>query len=344
MNPGKHLDFLINKKYYFYFLFVVIHIGFILLNRRLYAEGNDWKPFLPIFFLHFSLMIAFTLVNGFILYPWFEQTRKWFIYFPAVLFSIAIYVLIIVLTEYYGFVKRLPDFGSTDYKQLAWSAFLDALWFVVVSCMIAITRTHYEKEQQLKNIQIAQLKSELNYLHSQINPHFLFNGLNTVYGLIDKKNDSARDALVQFADLLRYGLYDAAADRVDLNKEISYLKSYIDIQEIRKNEKLMVELIIDIQDGEKKIVPLLFLPFVENAFKFSGFENERDSFIKIGISQRGSRVQLECVNSYEKFEKKKGGIGLQNVRRRLQLLYPETHALRIEDTGTVWSVKLNLNT
>ncbi|MDR2271176.1 MAG: histidine kinase [Sphingobacterium sp.] len=337
-----YLNRFVNKKYTFYFLFIVIHIGFMMLNRKLYAADDDWVPFLPIFFVHFCLMISITFVNGFLLFPWFERTKKWFVYLSSVLFSIVIYVLIIVLTEYYQLIEKLPHFANTDYKQLAWSSFLDALWFVVVSCMISITQTRYEKDQQLKNFQIAQLNSELDYLRSQINPHFLFNGLNTVYGLIDRHNNSARDALVQFADLLRYGLYEANADTVDLTKEISYLKSYIEIQQIRKNELLTVEFTLDIRDGGQRIVPLLFLPFVENAFKFSGSDNEKESFVKITLRQAGSTLLFECRNSYEQCPGETGGIGLENVKRRLQLLYPDSHTLLIADDGAIWTVKLNL--
>ncbi|GAA4173040.1 sensor histidine kinase [Sphingobacterium ginsenosidimutans] len=342
MRIQAYLNWFINKKYTYYFLFILIHIGFMLLNRKLYAADDDWVPFVPIFFVHFCLMVAITLVNGFLLFPWFERTKRGFAYLTAVLFSILVYVTIIVLTEYYQLIEKLPHFATTDYKQLAWSSFLDALWFVVVSCMISITQTRYEKDQQLKNFQIAQLDSELNYLRSQINPHFLFNGLNTVYGLIDRHNGTARDALVQFADLLRYGLYEANADTVDLAKEISYLKSYMEIQQMRKNELSTVELTVDVTDEGKRIVPLLFLPFVENAFKFSGYTNEKESFVKILLRQKENKLLFECENSYGPSVQETGGIGLENVRRRLQLLYPAAHTLQIENDAAIWSVKLNI--
>ncbi|MDF2514832.1 MAG: hypothetical protein K0R59_128 [Sphingobacterium sp.] len=342
MNIKTYLNQLQNKKYTYYFLFIVIHIGFMVLNRKLYAADDDWIPFLPVFLVHFSLMVAITLINGFLLFPWFERTKKWSVYLLVILFSMVVYVLVIVLIDYYGFVEKLPQFATTDYIQLVSSSFLDALWFVVVSSMIAITQNRYEKDEQLKKLQIAQLHSELNYLHAQINPHFLFNGLNTVYGLIDRNNGPAREALLQFADLLRYGLYEASADSVDLEKEIDYLKSYIDIQQMRKNELLTVELTIDMQDNGKRIVPLIFLPFVENAFKFSGSQNEKESSIKIAFHQKDNRLLFECENTFEQRGQEVGGIGIENVRRRLQLLYPETHTLQIRDNGKVWSVKLNL--
>ncbi|GAB3428578.1 hypothetical protein GCM10027516_34930 [Niabella aquatica] len=208
--------------------------------------------------------------------------------------------------------------------------------------MLYITQAQYESKQELKNIKINQLETELKYLKAQINPHFLFNGLNTIFGFIDKNNQQAKDALLQFSDLLRYNLYEADADKVDLTKEVIYIENYVAIQKARSDSNLKVDLQVDMGQGEVKIAPLLFLPFIENAFKYVSRDENDDSAIKISLSYDKKIITFECENSFEEVADKGKGIGLENVTRRLDLLYKDAYELFTWKRDNVWRVKLKL--
>jgi LytS/YehU family sensor histidine kinase len=220
--------------------------------------------------------------------------------------------------------------------------FIYSWWLILLSSMLYYTQKWAEQRQQVKNIQINQLQTELKYLRSQVNPHFLFNGLNTIYGNIDIKDQRARDILLQFADLLRYNLYDADVDWVELDKEAIYLQNYVALQRARSNENLQIELEVNIENKEIRIAPLLFIPFVENAFKFSTRDDNRPNRIRISLKQNANNIEFSCSNTYEAVEQNGGGIGLSNVKRRLELLYKERYTLNIQKDESNYTVTLTL--
>jgi LytS/YehU family sensor histidine kinase len=210
--------------------------------------------------------------------------------------------------------------------------------------MLFYTQKWAEHRQQLKNIEINQLQTELKYLRAQVNPHFLFNGLNTIYGNIDIAYQPARDILVQFSDLLRYNLYEADTDWVELEKETIYLQNYVALQRARSDQNLQIELEINIEDNAVKIAPLIFIAFVENAFKYSGRDESTINSIRIHLQQSGKRIIFECSNSYEEGVPVTGGIGLNNVTRRLELLYKDRYELEVKKGPPVYYVRLTLMT
>ena len=248
---------------------------------------------------------------------------------------------------------------SRTYAQIYWDAvvwpddpmtidnyihfnFLFSWLLTLISSMLYFTQKWAEERQQVKNIQINQLQTELKYLRSQVNPHFLFNGLNTIYGNIDIRDQRARDILLQFADLLRYNLYEADVDLVDLDKETIYLQNYVALQRARSNENMQIDLDVQIENKELKIAPLLFMPFVENAFKFSTRDDNSPNRIRIGLKQTGNQIQFTCSNTYEALEQNGGGIGLSNVKRRLELLYKDRYVLDIQKEQSLYTVTLTL--
>ena len=166
-------------------------------------------------------------------------------------------------------------------------------------------------------------------MKSQINPHFLFNSLNTVYFLIDKQNKDARDTLLQFSDLLRYQLYDCNADTVDIEKEIAYLSDYCHLQQLRKDSNYEVEMQAENSRGFR-IVPLLLIPFLENAFKHISHFSDRKNFVHVKICKKSDRFHFMVRNSKDRSGtgiEPRSGIGLANVKRRLELMYPGKHSL-----------------
>ena len=208
--------------------------------------------------------------------------------------------------------------------------------------MLYITQKWSEQEERVKNIQINQLQTELKYLGSQINPHFLFNGLNAVYGSIEMSNSQAREMMVQFSDLLRYNLYDADVDMIALEKEVKYLENYVALQKARSNDNMGVNLIVSYKNGNVKIAPLIFMAFVENAFKYASRDDNMNNRIIISLKEEGGQIHFTCENSYDETEKTSGGIGLNNANRRLELLYKDRYKLDITKKQNIYDVDLTL--
>ncbi len=196
---------------------------------------------------------------------------------------------------------------------------------------------------QLEKVKVDQLETELKFLKSQYHPHFLFNALNTIYFQIDEKNKEAKQSIEQLSDLLRYQLYDIEQE-VTMEQEINYLRSYIAFQQLRMSEKLVLDMYFDPELKEQKIHPLLFQPLIENAFKYV----RGDYRIWLEMKLDGNQIAFEIKNSiYPKSQhvnnKKNNGIGIENLKRRLNLLYPNKCNLKIKQTESMFVVKLSIS-
>lgn len=191
-------------------------------------------------------------------------------------------------------------------------------------------------------------EAELNFLKSQINPHFVFNSLNSVYFLIDKQNNDARDALHKFSDMLRYQLYECNGEKSTIEKEVSYLEDYIDMQRLRRDGDSKIE--FNVSDDVKgfSVEPLLLIPFVENAFKHLSHYSNKCNEVSIELAKQNSLLKFKVTNTTEpkvngSIVATPGGIGLKNVKRRLELLYPGKHSLAIDNSNGMFSVVLDID-
>ncbi|HEX7845866.1 MAG TPA: histidine kinase [Chitinophagaceae bacterium] len=240
---------------------------------------------------------------------------------------------------------RLLYFGD-HWKARVYDNFLPHLFLVIAGAAIKLMFDYAKMQQRLVEIAKEKAETELNFLKSQINPHFLFNSLNSVYFLIKKDNPEAREALHKFSEMLRYQLYEMSGDKIPIEKEITYLEDYVALQQLRKDEGYSVQFNCDDNVKGFSIEPLLLIPFVENAFKHISHNNDKNNFVKLDISRSNGTLSFKVENSKEavsQWEGQQGGIGLVNVKRRLELLYPEKHELKIEETAKTYSVKLDLS-
>jgi len=190
-------------------------------------------------------------------------------------------------------------------------------------------------------------EAELNFLKSQINPHFVFNSLNSVHFLIDRQNVAARDALLKFSDLLRYQLYECNGHKTGIEKEIAYLNDYIDLQRLRRDESCVVDFSCSSQLTGFRISPLLLIPFVENAFKHLSHYCNGINKVSISLEKEDGLMKFAVSNTTEGKNAgdvlQPGGIGLRNVKRRLELLYPGKHSLVINQFPDKFTILLKLN-
>jgi len=217
--------------------------------------------------------------------------------------------------------------------------------YTIYAVLIRLAINWYES-QKLKNELIHQTQtSELALLRSQVNPHFLFNTLNNIYSLVYQKSDDAPAAVMKLSSIMRYMLYDATTDKVLLEKEIEYLQSFIELQKLRLRRQNVVELRITGTVNGRTIAPMLLIPFVENAFKHGSKISDQPG-IRINLNIEPQKIIFEVTNKTKRNviagKDNSGGIGLQNIRRRLELLYPGKHFLEVKEEEEQYFVKLIL--
>ncbi|HTB53294.1 MAG TPA: histidine kinase [Ferruginibacter sp.] len=221
-----------------------------------------------------------------------------------------------------------------------------SLWILIIILGKMIIDSK-QTQQQVALLEKERIKNELDYLKAQINPHALFNSLNTIYGYIDKDNQIARNTLLQFSELLRYQLYDCGAEKVDLEKEIDYIKNYIVFQRLRKDEKLTVLFEIENIEPGLKIAPLLLMILIENAFKFVSNFSDKENKILIKLFTRDNFLYSSFINTrelqYPSPTKDANGIGIANLKRRLALLYPDKYEFLINIDKDFYETNLNIN-
>ena len=187
-------------------------------------------------------------------------------------------------------------------------------------------------------------KNELDFLKAQFNPHFLFNSINSIYGHIDKGNPTARNMLITFSEMLRYQLHECKVDTINIDKEIYYIRNYVALQQRRKEEDLYIKLNITPEVKGFHIAPLLFSPFIENAFKYASC-SDAENKVEIGLDKRSDLLLFQALNTRDKSNAtfiKHSGTGINKARRRLELLYPDQHELQIDDAEKFYLVTLKI--
>ncbi len=229
--------------------------------------------------------------------------------------------------------------------QIFYSSLLNiAIWTVGILA-IKLTLDHLRLQKHLAEMEKEKTKAELDFLNAQFNPHFLFNSINSIYAHIDKRNTTARNMLLSFSEMLRYQLYDCNTNHISVDKEMSYIRSYVAIQQARKESSLQIGLCIAENVTGFFIAPLLFIAFIENAFKYVGNSEETDNRVDIHFEKKDNALVFTCRNTKEGCSRhsiEHKGIGIANARRRMALLYPEKHTLLIDDNKQTYEVTLNL--
>lgn len=217
---------------------------------------------------------------------------------------------------------------------------------------IKMIRVHYkslEFEQQLIR---EKLESELNFLRAQTNPHFLFNTLNNLYGLARKKSDQTPEAIMMLSKIMRFMLYECKAPRIAVTDEAKVIRDYIDLEKLRYNDRLSVTYQEDTQTSGASIAPLLLLPFVENSFKHGASSTTGKVEIRVNLHLTGNKLLFSVENTIDADQPKtstangnysSNGIGLKNIRRQLDLIYPERHLLKIQQEDGMYKAHLEID-
>jgi LytS/YehU family sensor histidine kinase len=219
------------------------------------------------------------------------------------------------------------------------------IFLVIAGAAFKLILDYGRLQKRMADTAKEKAEAELNFLKSQINPHFLFNSINSIYFLIDRNNSAAREALHSFSEMLRFQLYEMNDKKIPVEKEIRYLQQYMDLQKLRKDESLRLDFIAAEDVKGFSIEPLLLVPLVENAFKYLSHETGKTPYVNMYMSRENGSLKVMIENSSEKKEsvaRESGGIGLTNVKRRLELLYPGEHHFEVFQTDHVFRVNLSM--
>jgi sensor histidine kinase YesM len=219
---------------------------------------------------------------------------------------------------------------------------LSILVFVIVFFILSWLIWQVKSALQLKN---DKKKTEVLHLQSQVNPHFFFNTLNNLYGLVAEDTEKAQALILKLSDMMRYSIYEGQRDRVSITEEIDYLKNYVELHKMRYHKEIDIEFTTDIQDEDAQVMPLLFILLLENAFKHGVERLQIDASVAIHIQQTEQKIRFSIVNNYDTTQDKEAhGIGLKNLKRRLALVYPKKHTLSFDITKDIYKVQLIIYT
>ena len=210
-----------------------------------------------------------------------------------------------------------------------------------------------EDRKRLAELEKKSLEQQLEYLRYQINPHFFMNTLNNIHALVDIDPEKAKDTILELSKMMRFVLYEGNKQGVSLSREIDFIRHYVTLMQLRYTDKVRIDINLPAEVPDRQIPPLVLITFIENAFKH-GISYQRESFIEVTMAVEGESLHFTCRNSKAEVSKeerlrvadgtseKKGGVGLANVRKRLNLLYHKNYALRICDDADVYTVELNI--
>ncbi|RQO31486.1 hypothetical protein DBR32_05870 [Taibaiella sp. KBW10] len=304
-----------------------------------------------------SLFVLFCSINTLWLMPAYFVTQRYKTYLVGLFTLITIFTIIISrynvwLVDHF---RGLEDgqFSSitigTIGSDMSWiNYYLSVLPSVLIVLFIFsigfLTQQYFRIKKRAALIEKRQIASELSLLKSQINPHFLFNVLNSIYALSLKKSDSTPEIVLKLSEILRYMLYETQQEKVALEKEIDMIESYVGIEKIRIGNLQQISLELKGDFSTAVIAPVLLIPFVENTIKHGLDSMSEHAFVEISIEINNGILVFHAKNNFKRSGiKKAGGIGLENVRKRLELLYPQKHTLRIKEENAIFTVSLNVN-
>ncbi len=290
----------------------------------------------------YGLIVYFNL---FYLIPNYLTKKRFLTYCGLLILATLIITPLKVLAFYFKF---------SGYPQAQANLLENMNWYFLVTFFIAGSSTifkiitdwvrHLREKQEL---QTQTMQSELRFLKSQINPHFLFNTLNNLYALTLKKSDKAPEIVIKLSEMMRYMLYECNEKQVLLGKEVHYIRNYLDLERLRQGKNVNINFEVEGEIQDQKIAPLMFIPFLENSFKHGLSNQISTGFVNIKLQVQGNDIHFFIENSKpdtppRQDSRRSGGIGLVNIHRRLNLLYPKQYELDIEDSPRAYAVSLKL--
>ena len=334
---------LFRSKEFLHFSFWVLLYFFLVL-----VDNWDYPTWFKMIrhLIDISFWIIIVYVNILYLIPKYLQNKKPILYLLSLILLVILISPIATSSMILLFKKNTED-ARYFFENQSILALIN-LFVGLASTLYKILMDWLIHQNEKIALERQNLQSELKFLKSQINPHFFFNTLNNLYALTLKKSDLAPEIVLRLSEMMRYMLYESNEKKVSLEKEINYVKNYLELEKLRQGNKFDINFNLNGEVTNQKIAPLMFIPFLENSFKH-GLDNQiKSGYVNIDLNLKEESVEMAIENSKPPSipkktpYKKSGGIGLQNVRRRLKLLYPQRHKLDIEEKPNSFKVYLNI--
>ena len=298
-------------------------------------------------FVYFGVInISLFYINYLIILPTFLNRKKYLWFALSILLLVMVTSFIKCGLAYYFYdivIKRNGSKFVMDFWLYYSTAVFVSCFFVFLSTVLKFIEDWFLNEKVKSNLENENLIAELAFLKSQINPHFLFNSLNNIYSLAYQKSEKTPEAILKLSEIMRYMLYESNEDKVTLSAEIRYLENYIELQKLRFKDNIYIKFEINGDPLGLMITPLVLISFVENAFKH-GNATDIENPISIVINLSDGKLFFHVINIKSSMNKDiTGGIGLQNVQRRLSLIYKDRYRLHIDDNNDIYNCELYLN-
>jgi hypothetical protein len=339
-----------------------IYITAPLINRTEHPPGNLF-PWL--FMMSYLFLIAYFYCNLHVFVPHFLSKKRIILFLGITIVAYVLFCFVIpaVFRQYFiselpfrpDMSPRRPDFQLQDGVRMMplrifghsglYSRSSQFLVIFIISTGLKVISQWYAEKQRLQELENSMVQAELSFLKSQIHPHFLFNSLNSIYYLALSKDDKAPEAILSLSDFLRFVTTESNHNRIPLEKEVKMMEEYIHLQSLRASEKFELQFQLKGDFREGTIMPLTFVPFVENAFKY-GISAHINCFIHICAEIENGLLKFTCDYSIVSGINDKNlsaGVGLENIRKRLELAYPGHHSLAISADSSAFHVKLQIN-
>ncbi|MFN8241766.1 MAG: histidine kinase [Bacteroidales bacterium] len=352
------------------FFWVLLFASPLLLGQT--ANGVDWKHVFKLWKEH-SILLSLFLVNRFIFLPYIFFRGKRFLYILVSVFLIIVAVTGMYILDRPGNRAKLPDYSSADQRPANAgrdnasrpgnrrakqggqqgtrpepvpahvNLFILSVLVLGFDSGLRISSRWLQSEKNRMTLEKENVENQLAFLKNQISPHFFMNTLNNIHSLIDFDTTEAKKSVIKLSNLMRYLLYESEQGFCPLRKEIEFIKSYVDLMRLRYSDSVRIVLNVPQNPDDKLIPPLLFISLLDNAFKH-GVSYAKDSFIEIEITTGPEWLHLTILNSKSgSLPSDPGrGIGIENTRRRLDLLYKDAYVLEINDDGNTYSTRLTI--
>jgi LytS/YehU family sensor histidine kinase len=301
-------------------------------------------------FLDASMQVITTVClsyfNYFVLLPTFLRNKKWFNFFLSMTVSLALIVMLQLWLkrEIYEGVSE-GKFNFITSSKFVYQHISTIIFLVTFVSMLRFLKDWFELEAKRKEIENEKLMTELRFLKEQINPHFLFNTLNNLYYLAHTNSPNTKEVIAKLSQMMRYMIYEANSEKVPVSKEIEYIENYIALEKLRLEDDFPLEISIKGDYSRLQIAPLIFITFLENAFKHGTNHGDKESWVKVAFDFKDNHCKYTVSNSKgeKSSDAEKSGIGLKNTKRRLNLSYENLHTLEILEDENVFEIKLEID-
>lgn len=330
------------KGIYLHLLLWIVFYAFLVFMFSNLRTISDMLVRAVIFIIPLILLFYF---NAYFLFEKYFRPGKMFLYIILLSGASVFTYFFINQLDYYIIALKYPWGKNMSFWLVFMRSALLILGTISLSIAFRSTQIAHQKEKEAAALRNENLETELKFLKSQINPHFLFNALHNIYTLSYLGSKNAPEMILKLSNLLRYMTYEGNKDWVPIEKEIDYLRDYIDLQKLKEEHNGNIQINCDIKSGNIQIPPMLLIPFLENSFKHSKIEDKEKGWIKIELKADQYQLQFFAANSQpgKSYTKDRvGGVGLKNVKRRLDLIYGKNYQMEIKNDSDTFTVDLSI--